>query len=94
VKALLLWAITGMVLFALPIGGNAADASRGEALHRVCLSCHGTELYLPPRRKVDSLSRLKREVERWNDMYNPKMKKQDIEDLVDFLNRDFYKFAK
>jgi mono/diheme cytochrome c family protein len=78
----------------LPAGVRAADAGHGESLHRACLSCHGTSIYLPPRRKVNSLPRLKKEVERWNDMYNPKMSKRDVDDLVEYLNRDFYKFGR
>ena len=77
-----------------PAAAGAADAARGETLHRACLSCHGTELYLPPKRKITSLSRLKKEVERWNDIYNPKMTKRELQDLVEYLNRDFYKFGK
>lgn len=70
----------------------AADPVRGEKLHRVCLDCHGTEVYVPPRRKVKTLKALKREVERWNDHYNPKMTPAEVADVVAWLNRDFYRF--
>jgi mono/diheme cytochrome c family protein len=70
----------------------AGDAVRGEQLHRDCLGCHGTELYVPPRAKVKTLAALKKETERWNDRMNPKFSKQEIDDLVAYLNRDFYKF--
>lgn len=80
---------------AWPLAAQAAgDAARGEALHRDCLGCHGTELYVPPRAKVKTLATLKKEVERWNDRMNPKFTKQEIEDLVAYLNRDFYKIPK
>ena len=72
----------------------AGDPLRGAALHEACLGCHGTELYVPPKAKIKSLSALKKEVDRWNDRYNPKFSKQEIEDLVAYLNRDFYKLAK
>jgi mono/diheme cytochrome c family protein len=72
----------------------AGDANRGEALHRDCEGCHGTELYVKPRAKVKTLSTLKKEVERWNDRMNPKFTKQETEDLVAYLNRDFYRFPK
>lgn len=72
----------------------AGDAARGAALHESCLGCHGTELYVAPRAKIKSLTALKKEVERWNDRYNPKFSKQDVEDLVAYLNRDFYRFPK
>lgn len=72
---------------------RAGDAASGEKLHRSCLQCHGTEAYVPPHRKVQSLDHLRRETERWADHYNPKPTSQEIEDLVAYLNRDFYRFA-
>lgn len=74
--------------------GAAGDAARGASLHEACLGCHGAELYTPPRAKVKSLTVLKKEVDKWNDRYNPKFSKQEVEDLVAYLNRDFYKFTK
>ena len=70
----------------------AADPVRGEKLHQDCLGCHGTELYSPSRAKVKTLAMLKKEVERWNDRMNPKFTRQEIDDIVAWLNRDFYKF--
>jgi cytochrome c2 len=72
----------------------AGDAARGEILHKDCEGCHGTELYVKPRAKAKTPSALKKEVERWNDRMNPKFTKQEIEDLVAYLNRDFYRFSK
>lgn len=69
----------------------AGDPARGAKLHDACLGCHGTELYLPPRAKVKSLAALKKETERWNDRMNPKFSRQEIEDLVAYLNATFYK---
>ncbi len=70
----------------------AGDPVRGDQLHQDCLGCHGTELYVPPRAKVKTLAALKKETERWNDRMNPKFSKQEVDDLVAYLNRDFYKF--
>lgn len=72
--------------------GHAADPARGEQLHQVCLDCHGTDVYKPPKAKVKSLTELRKEVARWNDHYNPPMNKQEIDDVVAYLNREFYKF--
>jgi mono/diheme cytochrome c family protein len=72
----------------------AGDPERGAALHEACLGCHGSELYGPPAAKIKTLAALKKEVERWNDRYNPKFSKQEVEDLVAYLVRDFYKFPK
>jgi len=70
----------------------AGDAVRGGRLHEDCLGCHGTELYVLPKAKVKTLSALKKEVDRWNDRMNPKFTKQEVEDLVVWLNATFYKF--
>ena len=70
----------------------AGDAAKGEKLHRSCLQCHGTDVYVPPARKIASASALRKEVIRWGDYYNPKFTKAEIEDLIAYLNRDFYKF--
>lgn len=82
-----------MALLCGPVAVDAAgDPVRGEKLHGSCLGCHGTALYVPPKAKVKTLAALKKEVERWNDRMNPKFNKQEIDDLMVYLNRDFYKF--
>lgn len=83
-------------LAALLLSGTAAaagDPVRGAKLHDDCLGCHGTELYVPPRARVKTLSALKKEVEKWNDRMNPKFTKQEVDDLVAYLVREFYKFS-
>jgi mono/diheme cytochrome c family protein len=85
--------ILGALWLALAPGARAAgDPAKGERLHQSCLQCHGTELYVPPKRKVGTLAALRKETVRWGDHYNPKFTKAEIEDLVAYLNRDFYKF--
>jgi len=85
--------LPALLLICVVTAGHAAgDPVRGEKLHQDCLGCHGTELYAPSRAKVKTLAALKRETERWNDRMNPKFSKQEIEDIVAWLNRDFYKF--
>jgi len=79
---------------AAAVAHAAGDAVRGEHLHVDCLGCHRTERYVQPRAKVKTLAALKKETERWNDRMNPKFTKQEIEDLVAYLNRDFYKLQK
>ena len=72
----------------------AGDPVRGEKLHGACLGCHGTELYVAPRAKVGSLAALRKETERWNDRMNPKFSRQEIDDLVAYLNASFYKLKR
>ena len=69
-----------------------ADPARGEKVHEACLQCHGTEVYVSADRKVRSMKALREEVGEWADYYNPKMSDQEVEDLVAYLNTNFYKF--
>ena len=73
------WALTG-------------DAVRGARVHDLCLGCHGTEVYVPPKREVKSMAELRREVDRWNRSMNPRLTKQQVEDVVAYLNGSFYRF--
>jgi mono/diheme cytochrome c family protein len=78
-------------LLACPAAALAAgDPVKGERLHRSCLQCHGTEVYVPGR-AIKSLAALRKETVRWSNSYNPKFTRQEIDDLVAYLNRDFYK---
>ena len=70
------------------------DPVKGEALHASCLGCHGNELYVPPRAKVKTLSALRKETVKWNDRMNPKFTRQEIDDIVAYLNRDFYRLSR
>ncbi len=82
-----------MVMLCAPVAVYAAgDPVRGEKPHASCLGCHGTALYVPPQAKVKTLAALKKEIVRWNDRMNPKFNAQEIDDLLAYLNRDFYKF--
>ena len=88
IKALFCVALAG----GIPAAQSAGNSVRGESLHQDCLGCHGTELYVPPRAKVKTLAVLKKETLRWNDRMNPKFTAQEVDDIVAWLNRDFYKF--
>lgn len=68
------------------------DPVRGMEVHKVCLDCHGTELYTSQNRKIKSLAALRKDVVRWGDYYAPALSAQDVDDVTAYLNRDFYKF--
>jgi mono/diheme cytochrome c family protein len=66
--------------------------ARGEEIHKVCLPCHNTTLYVSPQREITSLPELRQEVARWGDYYDPALSQQDIDDVTAYLNAKFYKF--
>jgi mono/diheme cytochrome c family protein len=92
VKTALILAALATMLAACDGEPVKGDAARGAELHKICLDCHGTELYARPDRKVKSKDGLRKELLRWGDYYNPALTEQDIDDLYAYLNKDFYKF--
>jgi mono/diheme cytochrome c family protein len=72
--------------------GKDDPVVRGERIHKVCLPCHGTSLYVSPQREIESLTALRQEVARWGDYYNPALTEQEIDDVTAYLNAKFYKF--
>ena len=71
---------------------HSAGGVRSAQVHDVCLDCHGTGPYTNPERKIKSRDALRQEVVRWGDYYNPALSAQDVDDLVAYLDKDFYKF--
>ena len=45
-----------------------------------------------PKARIASLRELRREVEQWESRNNPRYSKQDVDDMLGWLNRNFYKF--
>lgn len=86
--------VAGAVLLLAGCGEPPAkgDAARGAKLHEVCLDCHGTGPYTKPDRKIKSRDALRKETARWGDYYNPALSEQDVDDLVAYLDKEFYKF--
>ena len=44
-----------------------------------------------PKHRITTLSRLHNEVVRWGDQSSPKLSRNDVDALVDWLNKNFYK---
>lgn len=86
--------VVAMAAFAGACGEppSTGDSVRGAKLHEVCLDCHGTGLYTKPERKIKSRDALRKETARWGDYYNPALSEQDVDDLVAYLDKEFYKF--
>lgn len=89
----LIVAVIGLVTLTACTDSSQNDpVVRGEEIHKECLPCHNTTLYVSPQRKIKSLPELREEVARWGDYYNPALSEQDIEDVTAYLNAKFYQF--
>ena len=73
---------------------GAGDAANGETLFAAseCLSCHGTEVFIAPDRKVKDLIALDAQVRLCDSNLNTNWFDTEIHDVVAYLNEQYYKF--
>jgi mono/diheme cytochrome c family protein len=81
----------GALLAGLPAG--AAEGVDAHALiEKNCTSCHGSEVYTRPDRKMTSFSALKTQVEACNTNLNTQMFPEEVAAVATLLNEEYYKF--
>lgn len=72
---------------------HAADLKRGEKLHSTyCTNCHTSSVYTRADRRIDSLEALNRQVQRCETALGVKWPAEDVADVVQYLNGNYYKF--
>lgn len=86
----------------LPVASQvfAIDLERGKTLHDAnCIRCHaqmyggdGTDIYLRQDRRIDSSEGLRNQVERCRDSLGMPWPSDQIDDVVAYLNKHYYKF--
>jgi cytochrome c2 len=90
----------GLLLISLAIAANGAhaallpgDAAKGKALHdKQCVACHDSSVYTRPNRSVQSVEGLIGRVNGCVNQVGLKLNRDQINDLVNYLDRSFYKF--
>jgi len=80
----------------LIFGGMAlADGFDAEAYHGSnCTRCHDTGVYTREDRKMSSYPMLKSRVAGCDAKFGEKLPSEGLSGLVDYLNDDYYKFAR
>lgn len=69
------------------------DAAEGKRLHEAhCAGCHGTAVYTRKDRMVTSLDGLKKQVEDCSHMAGQTFSPAQGQNLVKYLNDQFYRF--
>lgn len=69
------------------------DAARGKALHaKQCVACHDTSVYTRPDRRVRSAEALIGQVNGCVRQTGLKLDREQINDLVKYLDESFYEF--
>ncbi len=86
---LALLAVTGTAQAALLPG----DAANGKQLHDGrCLGCHDSRVYTRSDRKVKTVEGLMGQVRMCNQQLNASLGREQLNDIVSYLNKTFYKF--
>ncbi|MEK7816365.1 MAG: cytochrome c [Pseudomonadota bacterium] len=86
---LALLAVTGTAQAALLPG----DAASGKRLHdRQCVACHDSRAYTRAERRVKSVEGLMGRVRMCNQQLNANLSRDQLNDIVRYLNETFYKF--
>ena len=79
-------------LFIVLSQNAAAKADVETILVEQCSSCHGNEVYTRPDRRVKNLMDLEKQLHRCNHVIAEKMDIQTVTELMDYLNKRYYKF--
>ena len=83
------WTLLALAAHAA-VPGNEAE---GKRLHDVsCTGCHDTGVYTRKEHRVKSLAGLTRQVENCTHMSQQEFSSAEKQDLVKYLNDQFYKF--
>jgi len=90
-----------LILTTLASPALASDIKRGKSLHDDnCIECHvsiqggdGSGIYTRPDRRIDSLPALRSQVNRCKDSMGVSWPQDQIDDVVAYLNSNYYKFA-
>lgn len=71
----------------------AADIENGEDLHfENCTGCHDETVYTRENRNLQSLERLGRQVRFCKDSLELSWFDEDVDDVIEFLNQNYYRF--
>lgn len=93
-----LTAVVVVALHPVALGAQAAallpgDAERGKTLHQAqCTACHDSRVYTRANRRVQSIEGLIGQVNFCNRNLGNKLSREQVSDLVQYLNQTYYKF--
>jgi len=74
---------------------RAPDVAHGKTLHdKKCMSCHDNHQYTRPNRIIHTFEDLRARVEFCDSAANARFSSDDLNDVVEYLNINFYKFRK
>ena len=92
-KSILLTAACLLVTASVSAAMLPGDAATGKNLHdKQCVACHTTSVYTRANRNVKTVEGLIGQVNMCKEQLNIKLGKDQVNDLVKYLDETFYKF--
>jgi hypothetical protein len=74
---------------------HSPDSAHGKSLHDAkCMGCHDTRQYTRPNRIIHTFEDLHARVEFCDSAAKANFSLDDLDDVVEYLNVNFYKFEK
>jgi mono/diheme cytochrome c family protein len=87
--------IASLVLLALALPLQAQDLQRGKLLYEThCATCHTERLHGREKPSVKNMADLRDTVARWAKQNNRSFTPDELEDVVQYLNRSHYHLSK
>jgi mono/diheme cytochrome c family protein len=75
-----------------PAKTSSADAQRGQLLYdTACVECHSTQAHWRDKRLVRDWPGLVHQVTRWQAIAGQAWRREEVEDVAEYLNQRFYK---
>ena len=84
--------LTVLVAITQPVLSEQFHADK--FVNEKCTGCHDSSVYTRPNRRVDSLPRLKSQVEMCDAQLGIKLFNEDVDAIVKYLNDNYYHFEK
>lgn len=82
------------VAMAWSAGAAAANVERGQLLYENhCTVCHTSVAHVRSGRKAHSLADIRKQVLRWSKHLDLKWGADEVSDVVDYLNQNYYQFG-
>ena len=84
---------SAIIASSFSLSSQAADIANGEKLHQEsCIRCHDTGVYTREVKRVKNLQGLGKQVRFCRDNQGLTWFDDEVEDVVDYLNQNYYHF--
>jgi mono/diheme cytochrome c family protein len=85
----------GLLSLFIAATGQASEPAKGKALvEGNCVRCHGPEVYTRSDRRITNLPGLHKQVRRCEQMLGLTWFDDEIDEVANYLNQQYYKFDK